>query len=155
MTALLDMLASFETFHGIHPAAARDPDGIEAGNRKVTRLFEIALSDIPDDVLAAYLPAILGHRTFGWPKPSEVREVVLGRVVKLPRYATDCWGDRRRDSSGALVVERWHEVRVPSGWTGDPGKLEFGALPAEVVAHGKRLERIGVASPETPKELAG
>lgn len=136
---VLSLLQALEWEHGEHPSGKPD---------RTSQLWHIALRRFSDEQIAAAIEPLLTKKIYGtWPKPADVAEIIEGRIVKVPEYATDLSGSRFRERpNGPLVVDRWHEVVVPHDWRGDPGELDIKALPADI-----QTFQAGLKGPDLPQ----
>ncbi len=123
---LTDLLQAFGAIYG--PPSTGDLKTLSA-------LWHLVCEDFTDEQITRATKGVLKKKSFGWPKPSDLAEVIEGRIVKVKEYARDLENCRYREKlGGPLVVEAWHEIRVPHDWRGDAGELDFDDLPAEVRA---------------------
>lgn len=95
--------------------------------------WAVALEDFTEEEIVKGAKTLLQHHRHGAPAPAHLIEAILGRQVKVPRYATDNWNrvilPRR--------VEGYDLVRVPLGEPDpvllDDGLTEHTPLPPAVL----------------------
>lgn len=147
--AILEALLLFEKAYNREPLEKKRAMVVAA-------TWATVLQGVTAEQVRLAAPVVLRHHRYGFPTPAALYEAVVGRRVRVPEFAQDLYGGRQRDSRGALVVDRWHELRVPLDWSGDPGALDFTELPAELRQHQidtEQTQRVALPSnPEEPEE---
>lgn len=104
-------LRAFTYFTVAHPTWS-PKDRTELGER--IGAWDDLCSDVATEDIVWAARELAREHVFQ-PTPGRLREIAIGRVVKVPVYATDVWGRTVLEAGGAPRTMYWQEVRVPHG----------------------------------------